>query len=67
MYECKCGNKPEFQELNVMKTYINQENEEESGTDEFFYRADVNCLKCRGTLSDKYIEEIYSEDRSGRK
>ena len=41
MYQCKkCGNKIEFEEQNVIKTYINQTNggKTENTSDEFSYR-----------------------------
>lgn len=61
MYKCnKCGNEVEFEEINVIKTYINQ-NEVSvlSNNDEFFYRENVICLECESTLKDGNITEEY--------
>lgn len=67
MYKCKeCGNKNEFEELNVVKTYVNQATGERidhvnSLSEEFFYRVDVVCLQCGNTLEDGCIEETKIE------
>jgi len=60
MYKCnKCGNTKEFEEQNVIKTYILQDNNKiESTNDEFFYLEDVVCLNCGSTLNDGNIIEI---------
>lgn len=60
MYKCnKCGNIKEFEEQNVIKTYICQEQGKVKDTsDEFFYREDVVCLECGATLNDKDIIDI---------
>lgn len=62
MYRCNnCGNISEFEEINVVKTYINQNNKEVSdiqNTDEFFYRENVICLECERTMEDEYVVEI---------
>lgn len=56
MYKCKkCGNVTDFEEVNVIKTCINQNTENSS--DEFFYRENVVCLNCNSTLEDGDIEE----------
>lgn len=59
MYKCnKCGNDKSFEEQNVIKTYIKQEQDKIKETsDEFFYREDVICLECESTLNDGDISE----------
>ena len=61
MYKCnKCGNTNEFEEINVVKTYINQKvRDEYENNDEFFYRENVICLECEGTLEDGDLAEEY--------
>lgn len=62
MYRCNnCGNISEFEEINVIKTYINQDNKEVSNIhniDEFFYRENVICLECECTMEDEDVVEI---------
>lgn len=61
MYKClKCGNKNEFEEVNVIKTYVKLNNygEIDQTSDEFFYRENVICLECESTLEDKDIIEV---------
>lgn len=61
MYKCKkCGNKIEFEEQNIIKTYINQTNDGkiENTSDKFSYREDVVCLECQSTLNDGDVIEI---------
>ena len=60
MYKCnKCENEVEFEEINVIKTYINQEIEFKGDKDEFLYRENVVCLKCEGTMGDGDVIEFY--------
>lgn len=65
MYKCKkCNNVTEFEEINVMKTYIRQDEDGECRhytTDEFFYRENVICLECSSTLEDGDVVEIHTE------
>lgn len=60
MYICnKCDNKEKFEEINVVKTYINQNIDDENCKDEkFLYREDVVCSKCGALLSNGKIIEI---------
>lgn len=58
MYLCKkCGNTIEFEEINIIKTYVNQDNKMTS--DEFFYRENVICLECQSTMEDNLIIDDY--------
>lgn len=60
MYHCKkCGNKTQFEEQNVIKTYVKQDDKGniKETSDEFFYREDVVCLECESTLNDGVVKE----------
>ena len=60
MYKCKkCGNNTHFEEQNVIKTLIiqNEGGEMATTSDEFYYREDVVCLTCESTLNDGDIIE----------
>ena len=60
MYKCKkCGNKTHFEEQNVIKTLIiqNEGGEVTTTSDAFYYREDVVCLECESTLNDGDIIE----------
>ena len=62
MYKCKkCNNITEFEEQNVIKTYIEQNNAGDIcfTSDEFFYREDIICLECGATYNDKDVIETY--------
>lgn len=63
MYICnKCGNRIEFEEVNVMKTYIKQnevgDDISDGSFDEFDYRENVICLKCESTFEDGDVVEL---------
>lgn len=56
MYRCiKCNNAEHFEEVNVIKTYVNQK--EDRTSDEFFYRENVICLECDSTMEDGDVIE----------
>lgn len=56
MYKCiKCNNTEHFEEVNVIKTYVNQK--EDRTSDEFFYRENVICLECDSTMEDGDVIE----------
>lgn len=61
MYKCiKCNNVKEFEEINVVKTYISQNKQGEVDnyvSDEFFYRENVVCLECSSTMEDGDVIE----------
>ena len=59
MYKCfKCLNVNKFKEINVINSYVNQEdgniNLEE---DKFLYREDVICLVCGETMNKGIVVE----------
>ncbi|MGL5328402.1 MAG: hypothetical protein ACRDD7_03970 [Peptostreptococcaceae bacterium] len=59
-YKCKkCDNTEEFEEINVVKTYIALENGycNHQTSDEFFYKENVVCLKCGATKDDNDVED----------
>lgn len=60
MYKClKCGNVNEFEEINVIKTYICQNSENDiDSEDEFFYRENVICLNCNSPMDDGMVIEV---------
>lgn len=60
MYKCKkCGNNTHFEEQNIIKTLIiqNEGGEIATTSDAFYYREDVVCLECESTLNDGDIIE----------
>ena len=60
MYKCKkCGNTTYFEEQNVIKTLLiqNEYGEIETTSDTFDYKEDVVCLECESTLNDGDIIE----------
>ncbi|MGL5328220.1 MAG: hypothetical protein ACRDD7_03055 [Peptostreptococcaceae bacterium] len=61
MYKCiKCNNVKEFEEINVVKTYMRQNETGEVDhyiSDEFFYRENVVCLECLSTMEDGNVIE----------
>ena len=57
MYKCyKCGNEKYFEETNVVKTFILQDENGniDSTSDNFLYNQNVICSKCKRVIENKY-------------
>lgn len=69
MYKCKvCGNTTDFEEVNIIKTHIKQNEKGEiiHEQDEYGYRENCICLDCEKTMEDGDIvevgEHLYNEE-----
>lgn len=57
MYKCyKCGNEKYFEETNVIKTFVLQDEDGniDSTSDKFLYNQNVICSKCKRVIENKY-------------
>lgn len=57
MYKCNnCGNEKYFEETNVVKTFILQDENGniDSTSDNFLYNQNVICSKCKSVIENKY-------------
>ena len=62
-YKCKkCNNISDFEEINIYKTCVHQENDEIKSTyDKYLCRENVICLECKSTFEDGDVTEVYEE------
>ena len=57
MYKClTCKNECEFEEINIIKTYISQKTGVE--LDKFICREDVVCIECNNNMSEGHVVEM---------
>ena len=57
MYKCyNCGNEKYFEETNVIKTFVLQDEDGNINTssDKFLYNQNVICSKCKRVIENKY-------------
>lgn len=56
MYKCyKCGNEKYFEETNIIKTFVLQDEDGNINTssDKFLYNQNVICSKCKRVIENK--------------
>ena len=56
MYKCNnCGNEKYFEETNVIKTFVLQDEDGNINTssDKFLYNQNVICSKCKSVIENK--------------